>query len=155
MYSTRHSKKIEKIAEVLVVILRLMRGRANSKTKLFKLIYLLDIIQLRRNSIHQFSGVTFKSYFYGPYSKEIEEAIDLLSERNIVTVNKIDKDEERIRYDFLLKEVPIFEHLSEQDRIAIRDSLEDLAKFSLPDILEIAYSTKEYKDTPFGEIIEL
>ncbi len=78
-------ERLERISEVLGLILQLMGGETYSKTKLVKLAYLLDVIQSRRGR-PGFSGIAFRSYYYGPYSEDIEESLDYLQECGYIKV---------------------------------------------------------------------
>lgn len=135
MYSTEHDIKTEKIAEILAFIIHLMGGKAKSKTKLFKLIYLLDAIQSRKNKKNKFSGVTLQNYFYDPYSEEIENAIFFLSDQKYISVEKVDRDNGNTRYDFNLRETPILNRLTTEDKQNIRKSLSSLFDLHLSNFI--------------------
>lgn len=46
-------------------------------------------------------------------------------------------------------------HLSDRENMDIKNILSPLIHRELNDVLDITYNTKEYKETPFGEVISL
>ena len=150
----KNKEKIERISEILSLILHLMGGQAFSKTKLVKLIYLLDVIQSRKG-IHNFSGVDFKSYYYGPYSEDIEESISLLVNMGYISVTPNQSRNGNPYYHFKLNIIPNFRRLNDEEKLQIQEYLMPLIKFNLKQLLNISYETKEYREVELGEVIRL
>jgi uncharacterized protein YwgA len=146
--------KIERISEIIAFILHLMGGEAYSKTKLMKLIYLLDVIQARNNKL-KFSGATFRSYYYGPYSDDIEESLLFLQELGYISVNHRVGQNRNTFYHFRLKDMPRFGQLTDNEKLLIKQNLSSLIELDLNELLEISYATKEFKQSSFNKVIEL
>ncbi|GAB4289259.1 MAG: hypothetical protein Fur0025_23700 [Oscillatoriaceae cyanobacterium] len=146
--------KIERIGEVLALILHLMRGEAFSKTKLVKLIYLLDVIQSRKGR-HNFSGVDFRSYYYGPYSEDIEESISLLANMGYISVTLNQSPSGTPYYHFKLNTIPSFGRVTDEDKRQIQEYLMPLIELNSKQLLNISSETKEYREVELGEAIRL
>ena len=146
--------KIERISEILSLILHLMRGEAFSKTKLVKLIYLLDVIQSRKGS-HNFSGVDFRSYYYGPYSEDLEESISLLANLGYISVTPNQSDSGNPYYHFKLNALPNFGRLTDEEKLQMKEYLMPLIELNSKQLLNISYDTKEYRQVELGEAIRL
>ncbi|OQX06971.1 MAG: hypothetical protein BWK80_50120 [Desulfobacteraceae bacterium IS3] len=149
-----YNSKIERISEILCLLLHIMGGESFSKTKLVKLLYLLDVVKSRKG-VPKFSGITFKSYYYGPYSDEIEESISLLSSLGYVTIKKDIGFSGNSYYQIQLNRLADFGHLTDREKIEIKEIVSPLINRSLNELLNITYSTKEFKKTSFGEAISL
>ena len=146
--------KIERMSEIIAFILRLMGGRASSKIKLVKLLYLLDVMYARNGTSH-FSGVEYKSYYHGPYSTDIEESLEFLEYHGYITVSQKIREDGNMYYTFKLHDRPEFGRVSGREKSEIRRLLSPLVKRSLNEVLDITYATKEYKQTEFLEVISL
>ncbi|NER99585.1 MAG: hypothetical protein F6J86_38205 [Symploca sp. SIO1B1] len=149
-----HQPNIKKIAEIITLVLSLMGGSAYSKTKLVKIVYLLDVIQARKGNKH-FSTATYKSYYYGPYSDDIDDAINLLTDFGYVEVGQRTSIDGNTYYTFKLRDTPFFGELSQKEKNDISQDTSQLAALDLKKILDVAYSTKEYDNTQFGEEVKL
>lgn len=125
-----------------------------SKTKLVKLLYLLDVVKSRRR-IRKFSGVEYRSYYYGPFSEDIEDSILLLKSLGHISVDECRSLSGNSYYHIKLNQLPDFGYLSDEDKRDIKKILSPLTDRELNDVLDITYNTKEYKDAPFGEVISL
>ena len=55
-----------------------------TRTKLVKLLYLIDLEYWKKRE-KTFTGLNYISYYYGPYSEEIIDAIQKLQREQIVT----------------------------------------------------------------------
>lgn len=148
------TKKRERISEILAFILRLMGGKAYSKMKLVKLLYLLDVMYAR-NGVSQFSGITYKSYYYGPYSEDIEESLEFLADHGSIDISQYMGEEGNMYYVFTLRYIPEFGRLSDEEKSHIQHLLSPLVQRPLDELLDITYATKEYQQTDFREVIPL
>jgi uncharacterized protein YwgA len=145
----------ERISEIIAFTLHLMKNREIfSKIKLVKLLYLLDVVKSRRK-IRNFSGVEYRSYYYGPFSEDIEDSISLLKSLGHISVDERKSLNGNSYYHIKLNHLPNFGYLSDEDKIDIKKILSPLIDRELNDVLDITYNTKEYKETPFGEVIFL
>lgn len=62
-------EKIERIGEIVCFVLHLMKNReVHSKTKLAKLLYLLDVVKSRQGIQNftgiEYTGIEYKSYYF-------------------------------------------------------------------------------------------
>ncbi len=148
------SKMLNVASKMLNVASKMLNVAAYSKTKLVKLVYLLDIIQSRKGNKH-FSTATYKSYYYGLYSDDIEEAINLLDNFGYVEVGKKTSVNGNTYYTFQLKDTPYFGELSQNEKNEISQYTFQLVELERGKLLELAYSTKEFENTQFGEEVKL
>jgi hypothetical protein len=146
--------KIERIAEIVAYILRLMGGKAFTETKLVKLVYLLDVIQSRKGHPH-FSGAVFRSYYPGPSSDDVMDAISLLLKFGYVSMTKKQEMDGIVYHHFKLHEQPLFGRLTDEERLQIREDLLPLVDFNVKRLRAIASKTKESTQVPLGEVINL
>src|SRR5712692_9899135 len=93
----------ELIAPDLVLLLleapskvRSLQGRVNGITRLEKLLYLAEREQAISDSVE--GAFEFKAYHYGPYSKQVYDAVELLKRLGFI-------DEERFIEDAALDEM--------------------------------------------------
>lgn len=147
-------RKLERISEILGLILHTMGGETYSKTKLVKLAYLLAVIHKRRQE-PEFTGIDFKSYYYGPYSQDIEDGLEYLKEYGYISFEKRISMDGNPYYHIQLRQVPQLHQLTPGEQESIRRDLEPLVGLSLRQLLDIAYDTDEYKSVEFGESIDL
>ena len=150
-----HNTKIKRVANIIAYILDLLGGKEYSKTKIVKLLYLLDIGYARYKG-RSFTNIYFTSYYYGPYSSDIEEAIDYLVENKHLTVNRFQSDycRNRMYYTFELHNPPNF-WLTNEEKLEIQKYLKDYLYLSLNELLRITYESEQYKATKFGELIQI
>jgi len=149
-----HQPNIKRIAEVIALVLRLMGGYIFAKTKLVKIVYLLDVIQARQGN-KNFSTAIYKSYYYGPYSDDIDDAINLLTDFGYVEIGQESRFDGNTYYTFKLKDTPCFGELSQKEKNDISQGISQFRDIKLKQILEVVYSTKEYENTQFGEEVKL
>lgn len=146
--------KTERIAEILAYILRLMGGKAFTETKLVKLIYLLDVMQSRKGYPH-FSGAVFRSYYSGPSSDDIIDAISLLLKLGYISMTKKFEMDGGVYHDFKLQDQPIFGCLTDEEKLQIRELLLQWVDFNFKQLRTIAIDTKENTQVQLGEVIKL
>ena len=147
----------EKLQEAIGVILKAHGGKIHSKTKLVKILYLLERYYAGKYG-HPLLNLSFKSYFYGPYTEEIEEALSEMEENGYIRVSPVQSYITGNKYyNISLIAIPDYGKLSREDRKVIRNFIRErnLVNRSLDDILDEVYDTEEYKRTPFGEVIDL
>jgi hypothetical protein len=147
-------EKFKRISEIIAFILCLMGGRAYSKTKLVKLLYLLDVIYARNNKSN-LSGIEYKSYYYGPYSEDIDESLQFLEDEGYISISRQIGIEGNVYYCVKLRNVPEFGQLDGREKAKIQKLLSPLVNRSLDELLDITYATKEYRQTKFNEVISL
>lgn len=145
-------RNIEKISQIIAYIISLMGGKAHSKTQIVKLLYLIDVVSFRRNG-KPVTGINFKSYYYGPYSSDIEDALDSLSNQGYITGEKKITGEGRPYFVYTLNNLPNFNQIKQNEKNIIEECVKPLLKLSLSQLLDMAYKTKEFEAVSFGENI--
>jgi len=146
-----------KLQEVIGLILKAHGGRIHSKTKLVKILYLLERYYVVAYG-HPLLNLSFKSYFYGPYTDEIEEVLSYMEQKGFITISPVQSALTGNKYyNIYLIDAPDYGALSIEDRKNIFSFINenDFVNRPLDDILNEVYETEEYKRTPFGEVIDL
>ncbi len=147
------NKKIDKLMETIGLIISSHGGIIHSKTKLVKLIYLIDLISKKKNN-YKITEATYKSYFYGPYSEDIDIALHQLKDLELIDVYEdFSLYTGRQYYTIKLKDLPNFGALSEEEKKLIRNITSRYKNKPLDEILEEVYNTEEFSRTNFGEEI--
>jgi uncharacterized protein YwgA len=146
--------KIEKISEIIAFVISIFNGEMDSKTKLVKLLYLIDVVFARKYK-KSFSGIHYKSYYYGPYSEDIEKALKLLQDFKYLTTESCQELDGTNYYRYKLNAMPPFNALTESERSEVKNILPPFVLMPLKNIIQVAYNTKEYKQTDFNHIIQL
>jgi uncharacterized protein YwgA len=133
-----------KLRHIILYLLSL-QGEINSKTKLQKLLYFL--------SLRLSKDFGFSAHFYGPYSRQVEAAMDELIGAGFVNVTRdvwgIDANRgfEMKRYNFSLTDMgknfaPNFEKENYQESKKIKDFVEQLNDAGNPDYFSLSIAAK-------------
>jgi len=139
--------------EIIEYILELSGGAVFSKTKLVKLLYLLDY-KLFREKGTTLTGLRFKSYFYGPYTEEIDSLLDELVREGKIRIEQREAlFEPVVYYEIRLLKKPTYRKLTDDLRQEIERILRPYIPLSLRDILDEVYETEPFINTDFGEEI--
>jgi hypothetical protein len=147
------NSKIERISEIIAFVISIFGGEIYSKTKLVKLLYLIDVVFDRKYK-KAFSGISYKSYYYGPYSEDIQNAIKLLQDFKYIATEQYQAGDGTNYYRFKLNSMPHFSSLTEAERSEVKDILLPFVNMDLKEIVQVAYNTKEYKKTDFNNTIQ-
>ena len=145
--------KVEKISEIIAFVISIFNGEIYSKTKLVKLLYLIDVVFARKYK-KPFSGINYTSYYYGPYSEDIEKALKLLQDFKYITVEQYQGFDGTNYYRYKLNSMPHFSSLTEAERSEVKNILLPFVLMDVKDIVQVAYNTKEYKQTDFNNVIQ-
>ncbi len=150
-----HAIKIKRVANIIAYILALLGGKEYSKTKIVKLLYLLDIGYARYKG-KSFTRINFTSYYYGPYSSEIEEAIDYLIKNKQLTVTRFRSGyhSNKNYYTFELNNTRDF-WLTNEEIFEIQKYLKEYLYLSLNELLRITYESEQYRAANFGDMIQI
>ena len=150
-----HAIKIKRVANIIAYILALLGGKEYSKTKIVKLLYLLDIGYARYKG-KSFTRINFTSYYYGPYSSEIEEAIDYLIKNKQLTVTRFRSGyhSNKNYYTFELNNTQHF-WLTNEEIFEIQKYLKEYLYLSLNELLRITYESEQYRAANFGDMIQI
>ena len=143
-------EQMRKLQNIFIYILKLLGGEEYSKTKLVKLLYLLDYETFKKKG-NIFTGLTYKKYYYGPYSRTIEEVISSLKNKGAIMVLQRTGTSGRDYYVFKL--VKDIETLDSKEKQEIQDRLESYLNETLDEILDDVYSTEPVQNTKFGQEI--
>jgi len=146
------TRNIEKISEIIAYIISLMGGKAYSKTQIVKLLYLIDVVSSRRTK-RPLTGISYRSYYYGPYSNDIEDALRMLLEQGYMMGDKRITGDGKPYYVYTLNAIPHFNQLNASERSLISECVKPLLKLSLDQLLDMAYKTKEFESVSFGDPI--
>ena len=136
-----------KIRHLILMLLDACGGKINSKTKLQKEIYFLALLLSR--------DLGFKAHYYGPYSVEVENALDELIGAGFVDIKRdiwgIDTRYgfENKRYDFSLTEsgrkfVRILAEESSDEYKVVKTFVEKLKEMGDPDYFSLSIAAKAY-----------
>jgi uncharacterized protein YwgA len=125
------------------------------KTKLVKLLYLIDIDNYRSRG-EKLTGLNWKFYYYGPYSAEIDDALKKLdlyiAEEEIITTTQhrafIYKPQRDAEESFL-EEASYTEHLL-VDRVLKKWGLEELN----PILSYVYFHTEPMKGAKRGDVLD-
>lgn len=123
-----------------------------TRTELVKYLYLYDLKASREGL--ETTGVTYTSYYYGPYSDEIIDALKELVKKDVVKERYYVKPDKQYYIYSMVPEEPSH-NLSPEKKNIIDRVIDEHDPEDLESLLDEVYSTEEYKDVEFGEKIEL
>lgn len=123
-----------------------------TRTELVKYLYLYDLEASREGL--ETTGVTYKSYYFGPYSDEIIEELERLVKKDKIKERYYVKpDKQYYIYSMDSKSLP--QELPREEKEVIDMIIDEHNAEDLEVLLDEVYSTEEYKNVEFGEKIEL
>lgn len=143
---------MEKLKEILKYVIKLQGGKIYTKLRLVKLIYILDREYFKKYG-KNLTGVNYKNYYYGPFSHQIEEALEELEKEGSIKIEKMQDIFENKEFYVITLNSHNFS-LTEKERTDIKEILNPYFQKSLEEILDIVYESPEFLKTPFGEVIE-
>lgn len=147
--------KYKPIHRLLIHIIRNFKGDV-TKTKLVKLCYLVDL-RAKHKTGETLSGLKYISYHYGPYAPEISQALKDLKGFEIDEVvfqTAYASPFEPIGYCYLPGRFHRGNPNLKPDEKELAEAvLKEYADSNLQTILEKVYSTKEFKQKKFGEVV--
>ncbi|UCH00855.1 MAG: SocA family protein [Deltaproteobacteria bacterium] len=127
-----------------------------TRTKLVKLLYLIDLYYARVKS-RSLTGLTYRSYYFGPYSGEIINAINQLKGYEIEEYSNTSLDG-REYYLYRPGMNPRWEvppALEYEEERVIDQVVSEHGNKSLDEILRYVYNTEPYKNCKKGRPIVL
>jgi uncharacterized phage-associated protein len=133
---------------VLYLIARYRRvvGKGITRTRLMKLLFLVDYIHWKRCG-RKLTNLEWRTYLFGPFSREVLDILDELEDGGKVIVEEIEKGV----YLYKAYEEPT--NLSEAVKSLVNEVVEKFGKLSLDELLNYVYSLNEVKRTGIGEVI--
>lgn len=130
-----------KIRDVLIIILGSMNGTVESKTKIQKLCYFL--------SVFLSEDFGFKAHYYGPYSQQVENALDELRGMGFVSAERVrfgavSGGFEVVRFDYSLTSdgKAIYQELKRTSEA--KHMIEYLKKMKDLDYVELSIAAKSH-----------
>lgn len=130
-----------KIRDALIIILGSMGGTIESKTKIQKLCYFL--------SIFLSEDFGFRAHYYGPYSQQVENALDELRGMGFVSAERVSFGAvsggfEVVRFDYSLTSdgKAIFQEL--KGMLEAKKMMEQLKKMKDFDYVKLSIAAKSY-----------
>ncbi|GEM_PF-999697 len=138
-----------------VVFYILLRLGKTGKTKLVKLLFLIDR-ELSRKGESIFKE-PFKKYYYGPYNPEIEKVLDSLETKGLIEISvKELLFDEGFKFEIRPSRYISPENLEfvKKNRYDIDKIIDNLGRKTLDEILEEVYSLEEVRNTGFNEPIK-
>ena len=133
---------------ILYLVTRYYRvtGKGIGRTKLMKLVFLVDYLYWKRFG-KRLLDVKWVKYLYGPFSKAVLEALDELEREGIIGVAELDKG--ITLYTALYNNIK----LSEEAKKIVDEVVENFGKLSLDELLKYVYSLDEVRGRDLGEEI--
>lgn len=127
-----------------------------TRTKLVKLLYLLDLAHTKQYG-ESATGVTYRSYYYGPYSPQILDAIRKLDGYEIQEGSGL-SFHGRDFYTYSPGHNPRRQMLPRLDpkvQGTLNQVIEQFGRFPLENLLNAVYATQPFKRTTKGSVIRL
>jgi uncharacterized protein YwgA len=133
---------------ILYLITRYYRatGKGIGRTKLMKLVFLVDYLHWKRFG-KRLLDVNWVKYLYGPFSKAVLDILDELERDCIIGVVELDKG--ITLYTALYNNVK----LSEDVKKIAGEVIETFCKLGLEELLQHVYSLEEVRGRDLGEEI--
>jgi len=114
-------------------------------TEIVKLAYLIDLAAKNNSKIqNKISDFEYIRYYYGPYSKEIQNTLENWIEKEVIKITSglSTHWHEYTVYEFNIEKSNIIDQLTPDEQDFILETLEDLATYRSTHLTDIAYNTK-------------
>ena len=151
-------RRLNKVQQMVIYYLLRLLGRPASRTEIVKLLFLVDLELVSRGKRPLFHWIR---WYYGPFSRDILDSLDILEENGLVETNRI-IDEHTLgfrRIEYRAIDVQNTRSVSSQLDHVIRLSVEKVVKEwknrSLEQLLSYVYSLPLVRGKKLGEVIEL
>ena len=122
-----------------------------TRTKIVKLLYLLDIESVSKHG-KQLTNFEYRKYYYGPYDENI---INLLDERQYFSVGLGITSSGNQYYNYTVGPKKNDYQMNDNTKELVNSVIKKYGQCSLDKILEVAYSTPQFKKTNFGDKIKM
>ena len=130
-------------------------GRPVSRTEIVKMLFLVDLELARKGYKPLFRWIR---WYYGPFSRDILDALDALEEQNLVDVERLidlsTLEVRKIEYA-VAKNIDVSSQLNPDIRLAVEKVAMEWRESSLRDLLNYIYSLPEVRGKKLGEVIEI
>ncbi|MFO7951363.1 MAG: DUF4065 domain-containing protein [Bacillota bacterium] len=142
------NNKLHAILEYLVTKLE---GNI-TRTQLVKYVYLYDLIAKPKGIA---TGVTWRNYYYGPYSEEVIDVLRNMNGYEIIEEQRYNSYLEKFYYLYKKGPVDLEYALGEEEREILDKLIEEYKSSSLEELLIKVYKTDQYQKSDFGEVIPI
>ncbi len=140
-----------KLYAVLEYLVKKLDGKV-TRTQLVKYVYLYD---LKAKTEGLEIGITWKNYYYGPYSEEVINALRDMNGYEVIEEQRLNISSEKSYYLYRKGPVELEYSLDEKERSILDRLIEKYKGSSLEEILEEVYQTNQYQKSDFGEVISI
>ncbi len=152
---TLDNKKLKMVIYYLVIKL----GNKLTRTKLVKLLFIIDYIAKNGKKMgigKTITGTKYHYYHHGPFSRKIQNAIQDMQGREIVETDISKPGEFASYYKYTPGKMPRFDPNFDPDEKNIIDFvIKEYGDYSLNSLLEIVYNVPEMKVAkPLDTILE-
>lgn len=147
----------ERLRKLTAFVIDKVREESGSlpKTKLVKLLYLIDVNAVRRLG-RPITGIEWRYWHYGPYSPEIESAIGNVLGREANELEIITKDGRRILTYEPVEPQAIEQEFGLEERLVVYGTLKTWAVEELRSILNFVYfETEPMLEAEWGRRLDL
>ncbi|MDK2373185.1 MAG: Panacea domain-containing protein [Candidatus Korarchaeota archaeon] len=149
---------MEKIMEVvLYVSRRLEKTRVKvGRTRIMKILYLADLIAKSKLG-RTITKTEYRYYFYGPYSREVIDAIIKLKNEGYLTDNT-ELTKFGLAHDYRPTEKAYkaqFEHLTKEEAEILDSVIRKFGRNELLRLLDVVYATEPMRKAFPGEVLRL
>src|SRR5438874_10485389 len=124
-----------------------------TRTKLVKYLYLADLTAADAGH-RPITGVTYKSYYFGPYAPEILRSAE--SQTSHIRRSALQRSDGAPYYTYEPGPVTLrFPDLSARERQTLDEVLDTYGRLALRDLLQKVYETKAYRSAQMMDPIRL
>jgi len=141
------------VKEIIMYLLELSNGFINGKTKLARILYLLNYEYFRKKKI-LLMELKFKNSFFGPYIVDFDQILNELVKEKYIKITQIESlFEPYFLYRIELLNKPNYIYLDEKLKHEIEDIFRRYISMNLNDLIDVVFETDLCINTDFGEII--
>ena len=147
---------LDKILLYILYKLRKIRPTIG-RTRVVKLLYLSDLISSARTG-KKITNIKYQYYFYGPYSNDIIEELDMLVDKKIIKdytfhTNSGIAHDYRLNDEMEEKVKDDVQKVDERQREIIDEVIKKYDGMRLDKLLDLVYSTKPMKEHAPGDAL--
>ncbi len=140
-----------KLNAVLEYLVKKLDGKV-TRTQLVKYVYLYDL-KAKPEGLE--TGITWKNYYYGPYSEEVIDALKDMNGYELIEEQRLNLSSEKFYYLYRKGPVDLEYSLDKKERSILDRLIEKHKGSTLEELLEEVYQTNQYQKSDFGEVIPI
>ncbi|VVB85116.1 Uncharacterised protein [uncultured archaeon] len=137
-----------------IIVYFTYKTRYLTEIRLVKMIYLAELCAIERLG-KRLTDIEFKSYFYGPYSDEIATTGQAISGEDIVMEYKETNKGLYATFFKTTKDKTCVEHLNDEEFEVLEQVARDWGFKPTKSIVMATKESEPYKETEFGDMIDL